>query len=255
MTRQAEPRRRPVRPNRMHLSGLGAAAVLVAATLSGCGDQAGRDQAGGPDAQASWQGCTSADVRSAGTVVARADLDGDGTADEVRLVGRGAGPCADALIARTADGVAGLRLRDVDLDADSAKVVELDPELVMVNGPGHPRGGYQVHLYALDSQGDLAEVSTGEGPLLPFTATDTGTAPQTATCAKDGDVAVWTTTTNKPPGIVLAWDVRRTTYRLDGATAHDEGTDLVKDGAVDPLLRKQMPQLFQPDGYFADCRH
>lgn len=247
----------------MHVWALRAAVVLVAVAAAGCGDpdavpdgHAGSAEPSGSSTQqrTAWHACTVAAFRSAGTVLTDADLDGDGTRDQVRLVSEGSGPCSDALVARTHHGVAGVRLPEEGLDRDSAKVVELDPELVMVDGAVHPRGGYQTHLYALASSGALAEVTARGGPLLPFTSTDTGSAPQTATCTEDGNVAVWTATTHKPPGIVLAWDVRRTTYRIDGATAHPEGTELVEDGAADPLLRKQMPQLFQPHGYFADCR-
>jgi hypothetical protein len=229
-------------------------AVLCAAlVVPGCGGQQPASPTADPDS--SWHGCTADDLGSSGAVVARADLDGDGHADRVRLVGAADGPCADALVVVTRRGVAGVQLRGAALDPDTARVVELDPQLLLVAEREHPRGGFRVHLFALDSADRLAEVSAGEGPLLPYVATDGGGAPAMATCTEDGGIAVWTATTHKPPGIVLAWDVRRTSYRLDGATAEQQGTEVVKDGAPDPLLRRDLPRMFQPGTYLADCRH
>ena len=39
----------------------------------------------------------------------------------------------------------------------------------------------------------------------------------TAGCTEDGGVAVLTGRTAEPPGVVLAWDVQRTTYEITGA--------------------------------------
>jgi hypothetical protein len=247
----------------MRLSGGFGAVLCAAVVLAGCGahDPAPPSTATSTVATqpsghvASWQGCTADGFRAAGAVVTRADLDGDGAPDPVRLVGAGDGPCADALVALTRRGVAGMRLHGTALDPGTARVVDLQPQLLLVAERDHPRGGHQVHLFALDSAGRLAEVEAGEGPLLPYVATDGGGAPAMATCTEDGGIAVWTATTHKPPGIVLAWDVRRTRYRIDGATAEQQGTELVKDGAPDPLLRRDLPRMFQPGTYLADCRH
>ena len=82
---------------------------------------------------------------------------------------------------------------------------------------------------------------------------DGGMAPMTATCSDDGGVAVLTATVSEPPGIVLAWDVERTTYELDGHTARQVGSEQIRDHAADPVLRREMPDLFQPASLFADC--
>ena len=88
---------------------------------------------------------------------------------------------------------------------------------------------------------------------MPFVATDGGAAPMAATCVGDGEIGVLTATTSEPPGVILAWDVQRTTYRLEGHQAVLVGTKQVRDHAADPTLRKEMPELFEPDAFFADC--
>ena len=46
----------------------------------------------------------------------------------------------------------------------------------------------------------------------------------TATCTDDGGSAVLTATTvSEPPGIVLAWDVQRTAYAIEGAWPRHAG--------------------------------
>ncbi len=89
-------------------------------------------------------------------------------------------------------------------------------------------------------------------PVLPFVATDGGGAPTTATCTDDGGIEVVTATTAEPPGVVLAWDVQRTPYAIEGLDATPVGDATVQADVADPLLRTRVPELF--DGPFADCR-
>ena len=67
-----------------------------------------------------------------------------------------------------------------------------------------------------------------------------------------GGIAVLTGKASKPPGIVLAWDLTRTTYDIRDGRAVSSGAVVVRKDVADPLLRKEMPGLF--DGsLFADC--
>ena len=49
---------------------------------------------------------------------------------------------------------------------------------------------------------------------------------------------------------MLAWDVRRTTYRIHDGVATRLRTTVVQDAAADPLLRRDHPELY--DGRLLD---
>jgi hypothetical protein len=217
-------------------------ALAALAAVSGCGQQGGTTGAPATDACA-----------GKGTAVARADLDGNGSVETVRLTGQGSGPCAHRLLA---PGGARHDVAGLDLVTKGATVVHLRgagaPDLVLLSAKPHPRGGSQPHLFGAGGPDGLTEVTVGGQPVVPFVATDGGAAPMTATCTKDGGVAVVTGTASEPPGVVLAWDLSRTSYDLvDGRPVHPRTAVIAKDVA-DPLLRKEMPELF--DGsLFSGC--
>jgi len=229
--------------------------AAVAALVAGCGQQDAplpEDDAAPRAVQ--WRGCTAAAFADDPAPAVRLPT----TAGTVAVKLPTDGPCAGGLVARVADGVAGLDVSDLALDPGTAQVVHLrgaadgDPVAVLrVDGGAHPRGGFQPHLFL--AQGGVDEVTTDGRPLLPFVATDGGAAPMTATCTDDGGVAVLNATTSEPPGVVLAWDVERSTYRITGAEAQPGGTEQIRDHAADPLLREEMPALFEPGALFADC--
>jgi hypothetical protein len=89
--------------------------------------------------------------------------------------------------------------------------------------------------------------------LLPFVATDGGMAPMTARCTDDGGVAVLSATTSEPPGVILAWDVERTTFHILASGTVSSTTAQVEDHIADPLLHKKMPELFETGDLFANC--
>lgn len=226
-------------------------ALLVLVLPAGCGEEAPRTEPVSPQA---WGDCTiEAYDDAGGRTVATLD---DGGMDEatVRLVPPGEGPCAGGLVARVGSGVTGLDATGLDLEAETAAVVTLadGAQLVMIDGGRHPRGGYQPHVFSLT--GGLHEVQVDGNPLLPFVATDGGGLPVTATCRDDGGIDVLEATTSEPPGVVLAWDVQRTSYRLEDGEAVRTGTKQVRDHAADPVLRDEMPALFDTDGFFRGCR-
>jgi hypothetical protein len=253
-----------MRPTDMRTVGILLAAVALAA--AGCGPQgAGSDGAtdeavaGSSTSPAAWGACT---IGAFGATQSRqvGQLDGGGEAPvPVRLVESSSGPCAGGLVARTGRGLVGVDVAGLGLEPGTARVVTLkDPapgeaaELLLVHGGSHPRGGYQPHLFVLSD--GLHEVRVDGHPLLPFVATDGGGTPATARCGDHGTVEVLAATTSEPPGVILAWDVRRTTYRLHGGEAELLGTAQIRDHAADPVLRKELPQLFEPDRLLADCR-
>jgi hypothetical protein len=214
-------------------------AVLLAA--SGCGSDS-PETASYDDA-----GCN-----GKGQVVARADLDGDGTDEPVRLIGPGPTQCADTLLASAVKKIADVD--GLDLVADGAATVHLrgGPDLVLVYSRSHPRGGAQPHLFGAGDDDRLREVTADGDPVVPFVATDGGAAPMTATCTQDGGIAVLTGTASQPPGVVLAWDLSQTSYEIQDAEVTGTDTSTVRRDAADPVLRKEMPELF--DGsLFSDC--
>ena len=193
---------------------------------------------------------------SGATVIAEADVDGSGAMNEIAYVsGKSDGPCANALFTTFDGDPSAMSMAGTPLDVDSVDVLELSGtgrQLLMVREQAHPRGGYMVHLFG-GADGEFGEVLARGKPVVGFVATDGGMPPGTATCTDVGGIATVTAVTHEPPGIVLAWDVTRTTYSLDGNTAEQTSSVQVQTAAADPTLREQDPQLFDPEGYFADC--
>jgi hypothetical protein len=225
--------------------------LLVLLAVAGCGGRTGQV----PPSASRWGDCDMAAFDDGGRVVVhRSPAEHD--IWEVRLYGPGRGPCANGLVARFGGGVEGADVSGMDLDPGSVRLVRLRgtdaPVLVAASRPTAD-ARVRTHLFGAYGGGRLTEVLLHGSPLLPVVATDGTLDPATATCEPDGHVAVWTATAHQPPGIVLAWDVRKTVYRIDGGTADAISSTLAEDGAADPLMRKKMPQLFQPDAFLADC--
>jgi hypothetical protein len=236
-------------------------ATLAAALLAGCGQQgtsgSGGQEDPGADEEtqaAKWRECTDTAYDEADGRAVRVPT-GEGTVSVKLPTG---GPCAGGLVARVGDGVAGLDVRGLDLDPSTAEVVRLGgatsggpAALLRVDGGTHPRGGFQPHLFLVSES--VQELTVDGRPLLPFIATDGGMAPMTVACTDDGGVAVLAATTSEPPGVVLAWDVERTTYDVSGTEVVQTGTEQLEDHIADPLLRKEMPELFEPGALFENC--
>jgi hypothetical protein len=228
--------------------------AAVAALVAGCGEQG--TPASEDDRAATWRGCTTAAYDEADGDPIRVPAGAGGTVT-VKLAT--SGPCGGGLVARVPDGVVGLDVGELDLDPSTAEVVRLSGAgsagepvaLLRVDGDAHPRGGFQPHLFVVT---DSVQEATVDGePLVPFVATDGGMAPMTATCTDDGGVAVLTATTSEPPGVILAWDVERTTFHIPAPGTVSSVTAQVEDHIADPLLRKKMPELFEPGALFTNC--
>lgn len=240
-----------------------ALAAPLALALTGCGSssdsEAGSASASASASDAVLFGSCSADdpAVSEAQVVADVDLDGDGAAEQVRLVDRSAhGACRNALVVSMSGAMSGVSLGDMRLDLASAEVIELSRtkrQLLLVDEEAHPRGGSQPHLFGHGDDG-LGEVMVDGHPVLGFVATDGGAAPTTAVCTDDGGIATLSATPHEPAGDRLTWDVRQRTYALEGTAAREVTAETVTTGAVDASLRRRLPALFETDSLFSDCR-
>jgi len=233
--------------------------TVLAVGLTGCGTRSESLDAESPSAPevVLFGECSVDDPQlESGDVVAEADIEGSGPPEEITYIRDDAGgSCANALYT-TLDGEAvAMPLGDARIDEDSFEVIQLvgtERQLLVAREEPHPRGGYQVHVYGF-ADGVLSELLVDGEPLVGFVATDGGAAPTTAVCTDDGGLATLSAVPHVPPGIVLAWDVTRTTYSLSGNVLKEVASELIREAAADPLLRAEMPQLFDPAGYFDDC--
>lgn len=243
-----------MRPTCMRNVRTTALALTGVLALVGCGEAERREV---PPSAVQWRDCTIEQfVDLPGPVVAR--LRGGGGERVVVKLGTGTGPCAGGLVVRDGGGVNGTDVERLDLDPSTAQVVTLaardgEPgrQLLRIDSRPHARGGFQPHLFSLYD--GVAELVTAGRPLLPFVATDGGAAPMTATCNDAGGIDVLTATTSEPPGVVLAWDVRRTSYQVDEGEADQVGSKQILDHAADPVLRRELPQLFELGALLVDC--
>jgi hypothetical protein len=247
---QREPSPRRVRPTAVPVPRAATPLLLlVLLVLAGCG--AAED----PPAPGSEAGSRSPSaLRCRGRVVGvpAADLDGDGRADGVRLTTGGG--CGDEVVAtvdrrltrvRVPGGLASVRVTVVHRAGGR-------PDLLMVAGRTTRSGQQQPRLYGVHA-GVLAEVTVAGEPWLPLLDATRGAAPREASCATGGRVVVLTAQASRPPGIVLAWDLTRTTYDVRGAEAVVAGRRVVGRSLADPVLRRQRPGLY--DGrLFTRCR-
>ncbi|MGA9746997.1 MAG: hypothetical protein WBQ50_06040 [Nocardioides sp.] len=227
--------------------------LALSLSLVGCGQasgpgsaDAGGDTAATPSEPGTtrWKDCTVAAFERSDAPVT--ELAGG----QVKLPA--SGPCAGGLVRLGDAGVSGVDITALDLDSSSLRVVRLDggDDLVRIDGGRHPRGGFQPHLFT--TSGDVEELTVDGQPLIPFVATDGGMAPMTVRCGPGGTVELLRATTSEPPGVVLAWDVEQTTYDVT-ASVREVGTEQLRDHAADPVLRGDLPALFDPEALFANC--
>jgi hypothetical protein len=218
---------------------LAAAGLLV----SGCGQQASDAPTQAPEGLV---GCTQtqskAAARDASEVPAEVDLDGDGSPEKV-LITRDDAACPGVLFTTVKDRRYSAKVRDLaGLDLTSATRVSLpgrEGDLLALRAE-HPRGGFQVQVYALDDA--LGEVTAAGQPVVPFVATDTTGGYLSVTCADDA-LVVRQAVVHEPPGIVFAWDVKETRYAVDGLRATRGATTEVADNILDQQLGKEFPDV------------
>jgi hypothetical protein len=239
---QREPPGRGVRPTGMPRRSLPATApvLLVLAVLAGCG--AGEGPSTPDPAKASGQPSVHrCGVR--GQPVEGADLDGDGHAEEVRLTT--GGTCGDSVVAildgqvsraEVPGGLAPARATVVHGPGDGR-------DLLLVRATTSRPGVLQPRLYGAGPDGVTEVTAHGEAWLPELDATR-GAAPREASCAPGGRVRVLTARASRPPGIVLAWDLTRTTYQVRGTDAVVTGRRQVGRSLADPVLRRERPGLY-----------
>ncbi|MGZ4479587.1 MAG: hypothetical protein ACXVW2_13310 [Nocardioidaceae bacterium] len=145
--------------------------------------------------------------------------------------------------------------RRADLVQSSARDLRLGggTRVTVYRGRHHPAGGRALHLFMFDPlRHRVAEVTAHGRPLLPVESRAGGDAPMTARCTRHG-IAVWTARPSQPPGIVLAWDLTRTDYRLDRPAASTLSRTTVAQDVADPTMRRRMPALFHPRSVLRNC--
>lgn len=248
-----EPRAGTLRPTAMKRTTI--LAVATAALLAtGCGQQpASPPKADEPAGKVGSCATDSAGVVQALPIYEAVDLDHDGVGNPL-MVTRKDSTCPNLLFSKVAHGYAWLDLKDLELDLKSAQRVIVPGrggDLVAIREV-HPRGGFQEHLYGY-ADAELAEVTTPEGdPPVPFVATDTKGGYLSTSCVDNGFV-LRQAVAHKPSGIVFAWDIQETPYRLDGSTATPGATTEVKDNVLDQDLAKDYPELVQRELFTTGC--
>jgi len=235
------------------------ALILAAVVLTGCGTQTGSGSGSEatsdlPEDAVLFGECRADDpALDGGDVVAEADVDGDGAMNEVAHVATGTGgPCAGALFTTFAGTPSATPLPDSGLERlDVVQLQDSERQLLLVRGTPHPRGGFDLTLYGGENQ-KLGPVLANGGPLPGFVATDGTMPPAGASCTADGGIETVTSVAHEPPGIILAWDLTTTTYELDGNTATQVKVT-EREAVADPTLRREQPDLYDPEAYFAGC--
>ena len=260
-----EPLRRHVRPTPMRrltratgrLAATTCAGLLLAACgASSAGQEAERQNAkgGGTPSVAISVGACAADsavVRDARTLTT-ADLDGDGTTEDVRLTASG-GECPDLLFAKVGESYV---VGEIDKNAPpvtkafAVSVPEVAADL-LVTRQEHPRGGYQIRVFTLDGD-SLVEVRDGESPLVKFIATDVQEHPLSIDCTAGG-LVLTEAVAHEPRGVMFAWDVMRTTYAVKPGAVTRESSKEIADNVLPGQLAKKFPELVKYS-MFASCR-
>jgi hypothetical protein len=224
--------------------------LAVPLLLTGCGDSDNSDTGADPGDEASLA-CTS----RADAPEIHVDVDGDGTADSVRVDGAALdGSCQDAVVADVGGHEVaapleyGLPVSSGDLAG--VRLPGRSGDLVLITAQ-HPRGGFQAALFGY-ADGELAELTVDGASVFPFVATDTNSTPLAARCV-DGGFEVTQARAHEPVGVVPAWDVDRTTYTVAGNTVTGGTTTEVADNVLDKQLRSRYGNLVE-HALFEDCR-
>lgn len=214
--------------------------LLWAGTLGACGsaDEKNHEAAGStpsPTVSVCMQEGASSD--------AKVDLDGDGTPDEVHAMA--SGKCPGSVIAEVDGTMVSAPVKDeIPVTSTFGITLEGREGQLVVTRQDHPRGGFQLHVYALS--GDrLEELQYEDKPLVPFVATDTRPVSHTVDCDR-GKIVV----REAVAGSDGSWDIRRTTYAVDGTQVSetDSGSE---SGNLSP---KQVDQLMSAGAPFGSCR-
>ena len=232
------------------------AALVV---LAGCGSVE-QDSTGSSDpveseptssAQVGECAVDSPEVTGARTLTS-ADLDGDGSREPVRLTGPG-GECPDLLFAELGVGYVATDVKPGGPPVTTAFAVDVpgrDGELV-VTSADHPRGGFQLRVYAA-GDATLVELEHQGQALVPFVALDVQEHPLSVDCT-DGGVVLTEAVPHEPVGVVFTWDVKRTTYAVDGTEVTAGPTEEIAGNVLPRQLEAKYPDLVKHTA-FESCR-
>ena len=238
----------------MRTLAVSAAALFL---LGGCGsadpEEKPAAESGSTAGTATVGGCAADSQEVTGAkAVAGVDLDGDGQTEAVKLTADG-GKCPGLLFAKQGDGYVVTKAAVPAPPVASAFGVALpgqDAQL-LVTRQEHPRGGFQLRVYAAHD-GELVELKHGGETLFPFVATDVEEHPASIDCADNG-IVVTEAVPHQPVGVVAAWDVQRTTYTLEDGKVTAGPTDEVADNVLPKQLAGKYPDLVE-HAAFASCR-
>ena len=235
------------------------APALALVLLAGCGstDQ-GRDASNAgepatPSASSSADGCAESEAaRSRARVIARVDLDGDGTSDDVALTGP-ADACPNLLSAVVAGRDVSTSLPDDQPPVGSGFGVDVPGHegSLLVTRQDHPRGGFQLRVYAAGDR-ELVELEVDGRSLVPFVALDVQEHPLSVDCS-NGGVVITEAVAHEPPGVMFAWDIRRTSYAVDGTSVTAGKTAEIADNVLPGQLAAKYPDLVKYAA-FKSCR-
>lgn len=237
--------------------------ALALVLLAGCGsaeqgsrDAADKEQTSSP--RSSPSGSPSASPSSCTQTVktvAQADLDGDGTREQVQVGTGGGGTCPDNL---SVAGKVGDPYVGVDLPTDEPPVrsgfgvaVPGRKGELVVTRQDHPRGGFQLRVYAA-GDGKLVELEVDGHSLVPFAALDVQEHPLSIDCT-NGGVVITEAVAHEPPGVMFAWDIRRTPYVVDGTTVTAGTAKEIADNVLPGQLGAKYPDLVKYTA-FKSCR-
>ncbi len=131
--------------------------------------------------------------------------------------------CAARLVAKVAGGYVGTEIQPGPVTVSGITLGGHHGAL-LVTRQDHPRGGYQLRVYAV-GPGGLVELKDGGQPLVPFVATDTRPISSTVDC--HGGSIVVKQAVAKPGG---RWAIERTTYAVNGTAATRTGTEAEAGG-------------------------
>jgi len=122
---------------------------------------------------------------------------------------------------------------------------------LLVTRDEHPRGGLRTRVYVGGSATELTDPAGN--PVVPFVATDTRPTSHVSVACVPGGLEVDVATPTVPSGVLVAWDIDRTTYRVDTAGAHVAGRERVGTSVPERTLRQDWPELAR-DRMFVGCR-
>jgi hypothetical protein len=225
--------------------------VALGLALSGCGND-GLDEHLNDLPKTGAAACLSDEQVGSSPILVTADLEGDGQAEPVQY-GSGSGGCSSVLFARVDGERRGVQVDDaLPVTAAATQVITMPGrtgQLVLLRQE-HPRGGFQARLFGY-AGGKLEELSVDGKPIFGFIATDSDGEPTSASCTANG-FEVTRAVAHQPVGVAFAWDLKRTTYSVQGNEVTAGATTEIGDNLLPGQLEKRHPELLGHE-LFRNC--